>query len=140
MLNVLVPVDGSDSSHRAVRHLIDLVKNGERMEVHLVNVQPILSGHVSMFVTAEMVENFRREEGEQAAQAARGLLDEAGVGYVFRIEAGHIAETLAQYAQDHDIDKIVMGTRGMGAISNLVLGSVATKVIHLATVPVTLVK
>ena len=68
------------------------------------------------------------------------MLDEAGIQYAFRIELGPIAETIAQYAQNNQCEQIIMGTRGMSAISNLILGSVATKVIHLAHAPVTLVK
>jgi nucleotide-binding universal stress UspA family protein len=45
-----------------------------------------------------------------------------------------------QYAEDKQCEQIVMGTRGLGTVSNLVLGSVATKAIHLAKVPVLLVK
>jgi nucleotide-binding universal stress UspA family protein len=47
---------------------------------------------------------------------------------------------IAEVGRQENCDAIVMGTRGMGAVSGLVLGSVATKVIHLADVPVTLVK
>jgi nucleotide-binding universal stress UspA family protein len=47
---------------------------------------------------------------------------------------------IAQVAREEDIQHIVMGTRGLGSIQGLLLGSVATKVIHLADVPITLIK
>ena len=50
------------------------------------------------------------------------------------------ATTIARRADSLQCEGIVMGTRGMGAIANLLLGSVAAKVVHLANVPVTLVK
>lgn len=72
--------------------------------------------------------------------AARKLLDAAGVKYQHRIGVGDAAETIAAYAKEKGCDQIVMGTRGMGSVSNLLLGSVATQVIHLSPVPVLLVK
>jgi nucleotide-binding universal stress UspA family protein len=53
---------------------------------------------------------------------------------------GHIGQTIARRADELGCDGIVMGTSGRGALGNLLLGSVATKVIHHAKVPVTLVK
>ena len=50
------------------------------------------------------------------------------------------AEVICRYAKEKGCDQIFMGTRGLGSVSSLVLGSVATKVIHLSPVPVLLVK
>lgn len=60
--------------------------------------------------------------------------------YTLELAEGEVAETAAQYAAQEQCDMIVMGTSGMGTVANLVLGSVATKAIHLAHIPVTLVK
>ena len=87
-----------------------------------------------------MIDAYYHEEGESALRSAKQLLDEAGVGYTAVIRVGHIAETIADYAKQQRCDSLVMGTRGMGAIANLVLGSIATKVLHLVDIPVTLVK
>jgi len=56
------------------------------------------------------------------------------------VRTGKAAEAIAQVAREEDIKHIVMGTRGLGSIQGLLLGSVATKVIHLAEVPITLIK
>jgi nucleotide-binding universal stress UspA family protein len=53
---------------------------------------------------------------------------------------GDPADVIARRAQELGCDAIVMGSRGMGRIANLVIGSVATKVVHLTALPVTLVK
>jgi nucleotide-binding universal stress UspA family protein len=47
---------------------------------------------------------------------------------------------IAQFCKSEKIQQIVMGTRGAGAVANMLLGSVATKVLHLVGVPVVLVK
>ncbi len=54
--------------------------------------------------------------------------------------AGQVAKTVVEVAREQGVDQIVMGTRGLGGIQGLLLGSVATQVIHLADVPVTLIK
>lgn len=141
MHRVLIPVDGSDSAIRAVAHVVDLVNHRASPEVHVVNVQPpIMSGDVGPTVTAEMVHGTRLAAGEEALARARALLDRAGTPYVARILFGAPAETIVRYAEDHRIDAIVMGTRGMSALKSFLLGSVAARVVGLAEVPVTLVK
>lgn len=139
--SVLVPVDGSDSALRAVAHLLEIVHRRAPPEIHLLNVQPqIMSGDVGPLVTTEMVKYTRLATGEEILRRARGLLDRAGVLYVASILFGVPAETIVRYVEDHEIDAVFMGTRGMSALRNLLLGSVATKVVGSAQVPVTLVK
>ena len=68
------------------------------------------------------------------------LLDKAGLDHVDSILVGPVAETLCKHATANKVDLIYMGTRGLNAAANFVVGSVATKVLHLASVPVLLVK
>jgi nucleotide-binding universal stress UspA family protein len=141
MFRVLLPVDGSASSNRAVEYLIKLAKSRSDVEVHLLNVQPeIMSGEISMYVSVDSINEYLQEQGRHALEPAKKLLDNAGVAYIQHIGVGQVAETVAQYAKEKKCDAVVMGTRGMGSITSLLLGSVATKVIHLVSVPVTLVK
>ena len=142
-MKLLVPVDGSKSSNRAVDHLLKKLgwfKGG--VEVHLLNVQhPIPYGRrVSSAVGHDRVAKYHQEEGLAALKAARRKLDAAKVNYAYHIGVGDEAEVISQYAKEQGVDQIFMGTRGLGEISTLVLGSVATKVIHLSPVPVLLVK
>jgi nucleotide-binding universal stress UspA family protein len=143
MLKVLVPVDGSDSSGRAVDHLIrnlNWFKDG--VEIHLLNVQhPIPYGsRVSSVIGHDKLAQFHQEEGMAALKSVMQKLDAAKVKYHYHIGVGSEADVICQYAKEKGCDQIVMGTRGLGSVSNLVLGSVATKVIHLSPVPVLLVK
>ncbi|MGH8677918.1 MAG: universal stress protein [Burkholderiales bacterium] len=140
-MRVLVAVDGSANSDRAVRHLIDLVPEWGPMEVLLLNVQPPMT-YIELLTSPreELIAQLTQSAGREASQSAIALLNAAGVPYTLHIVAGYPGETIAQFARKQGCDLIVMGTRGMGAIPNLLLGSVATKVIHLADIPVTLVK
>ena len=143
MLKFLVAVDGSAPSGRAVDHLIGhlgLLK--EASEIHLLNVQHQIpyGSRVTSVVGHDKIAQFHREEGLAALKAAMQKLDAAGIKYHHHIGVGHEADVICQYAKEKGCDYIIMGTRGLGTVSNLVLGSVATKVIHLSAVPVLLVK
>jgi nucleotide-binding universal stress UspA family protein len=141
MLKILIPVDGSESSRRAAKHVVDLAQGLEPVDIHILNVQPpIMSGQVRMFVGQDVIDQYHKEESALALKPVRELLDQAGITYTAHSAVGHIAETIARIARDLHCDLIVMGTRGMSPIRNLVLGSVATQLIHLADIPVTLVK
>jgi nucleotide-binding universal stress UspA family protein len=142
MMKILLPVDGSENALRATRFAIRVAKAGaEPAELHLLNVQPpILSGDVSMFVSRDQIDAYCHDAGIQALASARAALDESGVRYVFHIGVGPLAETIAAYARDKGCDQIVMGSRGLGSITGMLLGSVTTRVMHQVDVPVTLVK
>jgi len=143
MLKLLVPVDGSESSSRAVDHLIKkLAWFKIKAEIHLLNVQhPIPYGsRVSSVVGHDKIAQFHQEEGMAALKKAMKKLDAAKVKYHYHIGVGQEAELICQYAKEKGCDQIFMGTRGLGSVSGLVLGSVATKVIQLSPVPVLLVK
>lgn len=141
-MQVLLPVDGSENSLRAVRHLIAMKElYRDPIEVHLLNVQlPVASGAVKMFISRQQLNDFYRDEGAAALKDARALLEQAGVSYQHHIGVGDLAGTIVSYAKEKQCRQIVMGTRGRGSIAGALLGSVTTKVIHLADMPVLLIK
>jgi nucleotide-binding universal stress UspA family protein len=78
--------------------------------------------------------------GGDALAPARALLERAGIGYTPAVLLGPVAESIAQYAKDKGCDQIVMGTRGLGALGGMLMGSVTTELLRLTDLPVTLVK
>lgn len=141
MPKVLVPVDGSAFTDRAIDHLLRQIGTEGPMELHLLNVQiPVDSGHARMFVSAADVEAYHREEGMQALKSARDKLDAAGVKYNWHVAVGRIADTIVHFAREHAADRIVMGTHGRSALNLLLLGSVASEVSRASDIPVTLIK
>ena len=141
MSNILVPVDGSESAKRAVKAAIEAVKLINGAKLHLLTVRPpILSGNVTRFISAEALNDYYQDEGRKALESAKELLDNAGLAYEEKIEIGQAAVCIADYVKEHQINQIIMGTRGLGSVTGLVLGSVATKVLSLVDVPVTLVR
>ena len=142
MLRALVPVDGSSNSLCAVRHVIKLVDDREPLEIHLLNVQPPITGDVTAFVSKEDVHGFHLDEAHKCMKRARELLNEAGLHYTKHVYVGHAAQVIATVAKELRCDKVIMGTHGYGTIRQLMMGSVSHAAIHHMDprIPVTLVK
>jgi len=137
---ILIAVDGSAASDRAVTEVISWVRSGFAGEVHLVTVHHPLQSAVSTFVGKGAITDFHLEEGAKALASARAALDGAGIAHQDHIGVGQPAETIVQFACQLDVHGIVMGTRGLGTAAGALLGSVAHDVIAGAGVAVTLVK
>jgi nucleotide-binding universal stress UspA family protein len=136
MTRVLVPIDGSEASLRALRHAV-----ASADEIHVVNVQPRAdTPTLLLHMTQQAIDEAQVDHGRAMLEEACRLLDRAARPYRTHALIGDPATTIAELAAAEHVDGIVMGTRGMGAWGNLALGSTATKLVHLAEVPVTLVK
>lgn len=141
-MNILLPVDGSPCSERAVEYLIGHVAwFREVPHIHLLHVHPpIPIGRVQAHVGHDTLEGYYREESEAQLVAAKERLDAAGLAYTPHIHVGLPAEVIAKVATDLGCELIVMGTHGHGMVASLVTGSIAAKVLHLSACPVLLVK
>lgn len=141
-MNILLPVDGSENSLRAVSQVIAFKElYRDPISVNLLNVQmQVVSGAVKMFISQQQLNDYYREEGMKALAASRSLLDQAGIDYQHHIGVGEIAATIVSYAREKRCLQIVMGSRGGGGFAGALLGSTAIRVVQLADVPVLLVK
>jgi len=140
MKAVLVPVGGLESSLRAVQYLIRARDDGIRPAIHLLNVQPHMTGDVTQFVARSDIDDYRREQSEEALRRARALLDAAKVPYEVHTDVGHAADCIVRNAEALGCDHIVMGTHGRGALAELLVGSTTLRVLHQTHLPVLLVK
>jgi nucleotide-binding universal stress UspA family protein len=95
---------------------------------------------VRRMIKADELARMEAEWSEAAIAPARAILDQAGVRHQGHAIQGEVAQSVARLAEELGCDQIVMGTRGLSTLGDLLMGSVATKVLHLATVPVTFVK
>lgn len=136
---LLVAVDGSTPSLNALQYAVSMLQGHPDGIIHLVNIQPLILP-LGEYPDFDTLEKAQRHYAQGIVRQARHGLAGSNVLVTTHVEIGPVAEGIIQYAQAHNIDQIVMGTRGMGALGNLVLGSVANRVVHLAHVPVTLVK
>jgi nucleotide-binding universal stress UspA family protein len=135
---ILVPVDGSENSDRAVKYAIDLLAPGGTL--HLLNVRPPLSGGITTFVAKGAIDNFHREEGEAAIASGLALAKAAGVKVEKHISVGRIGAMVKEFTDRCGAGLVVIGTRGHTGLAGLLLGSAAQDVIARSEKPVCLVK
>lgn len=141
-MKILIPVDGSANAQRAVDYVIkNIAAFKEQPQLLLLNAQwSVATGNVKLFINQETISDYYREQGMEALQVARQTLDAAALPYQYHISVGTPAEAIVQYANEQGVDQIVMGRQGQGGLQALLLGSVVSKVLHLADCPVLLVK
>ena len=142
-MRILVAVDGSKHSLNAVQFLIDRGQwLRDKPELDLVTVHlpvPKLPG-MGAAVGKAQLDKYYQEESERCLDAARKKLDAAGVRYEAHTLVGAVAESLVKHAKDKRCDLICIGTRGHSELGKALVGSTATKVMHISDVPVLLVK
>jgi nucleotide-binding universal stress UspA family protein len=137
----LVPFDGSDHSLRALDLAIQEAKaRVEPARLLLLNVQLPLSGDITRFIDRNTVNDFHREAGEKILAAAKERLESCGLGHAQHILVGQVAHAIVEFADTKGCSMIVMGAHGHGSVSGLLMGSVATKVLHQTSLPVLLIK
>jgi len=143
MLTVLVASDGSDHALRALRHLLTMM-DPKGLHVHVLNVQAaVRMSEVPVRGTlhdVQAVEQEREAQGLKELASAIALLDEGGVPHAAHVKVGEAAAEIVRFAKEYHCQMIVMGSHGRGGIASLVIGSVASKVVHLTDLPVLLVK
>lgn len=128
----LIAVDGSDHSLRAVAEAARMAAQLKDCTLHLVNVQHWLS--------REAAESELSARGWKATDKARALLNAAALPWQLHIVMGEAAESIVALSARLGCQTIVIGSRGLGATENLLVGSVAYKVIHLSPVSVLVVR
>ncbi|HEY1361903.1 MAG TPA: universal stress protein [Xanthobacteraceae bacterium] len=140
-MKLLVPVDGSPASLRAVNLAIGLAKERQQGSIVLVNVQNLaMLGPGAGAMLAAWIEEEEESAAAKALKEAASACQAARVPFTTRSERGAPAATIDRVAREEKAEHIIMGTRGLGGIRGLLIGSVATQVLHLVDVPVTLVK
>ena len=123
---------------RALRYAAKRFRGSRRVCLLLLNVQP--SAPPSELFPTGIIREHHELMSEKSLAPARSLCRRSGIEFRASFREGDAAEIIASIARRARCKEIIMGTRGLGRVAGLVLGSVATKVIHLVNMPVTLVK
>jgi nucleotide-binding universal stress UspA family protein len=142
-MRILLAVDGSKHSLRAVDSLIEHAgwyRDKPRVELVAVHLPVPMVGGLGGGVSKSQVQKYYEDEGEQWLAAAKKKLETAKMPYAAHILVGPVAETLVKHAKSSECDLIYIGTRGMTATANALLGSTASKVVHISPLPVLIVK
>ncbi|WP_455289199.1 universal stress protein [Cupriavidus necator] len=139
MTVVVLPTDGSPFSAAAARRLLAPGLFERPLEVHMVHASPEIIGRPQAYFSKEQIDQWADEAAEEAFVAIRPLLRSAGVVVTEHRRTGEPAEVIVEVARACGADAIVMGTHGRGAFLAAVLGSVASRVVATAPVPILLV-
>lgn len=143
---VLVPLDGSDSGFRALRHAIALAQ-ATGMTLHVLHVFPVGSAalmdmlhypHIAKARAEGQLKHAQEEEAARIFPVAREMIP-AGVAFEEVSRFGNAATEILDYVRSNPGAMIVMGTRGHSELGDLLVGSVTNKVVHHARCPVTVI-
>lgn len=138
-MNILIAIDGSDASLKALDHALNLASamaTPPTLAVMNVHDDAFARRHQKQ-VGKEAVDDWLAEQHEHDLAPALARLQAVGrEAGVLRLH-GPLADTIVKTARDYDL--LVMGSKGRGGLSELVMGSVANRVLHHSTVPVLIV-
>lgn len=136
---IVVAVDGSDLSDKALETAIQLVKGNKADELHLIHVVPILSVPSYGGIMEIGLQSAMKKESENIIKSVVARVDQEGIPFTTNILTGEPGYEIVDYATKHHANLIVMGTRGHGRFKEWMLGSVSHKVSQLTKCPVLLV-
>ncbi|WP_294001432.1 universal stress protein [Sphaerotilus sp.] len=142
-MNILVAVDGSEFTRRMVAYWAAHDEwLGPQHTYTVLTVVPPIPPRAAAVLDRELLHAYYAEEGEKVFHPLRIFLDQQGLGphATFLSKTGHVADTIARSATEGGFDLLVMGSHGHSGLGNLVLGSVATRVMAHCKTPVLLVR
>jgi len=134
----LVPVDGSPSSLKAMKHAVLLAKSlgGSVFAYHVLHL-PLASG----IVLTKSMKDASNKKIDSMFDATKKVAWDAGVPYKQQVQgSGNSGKRIVDWANKFNFDMIVLGSRGMGSAREAFLGSTSNYVAHKSKVPVLLIK
>lgn len=142
---ILVPVDGSETSNKALVTALQLAKDaGGRVRlIHIVEELAYLSGYEQFGGYSDDLFKVMRETGTKVLDDGLAIAQAAGVEadkMLFDDFGGRLAEVVADAAKQWNADLIVVGTHGRRGVGRVLLGSGAEQIIRLAPVPILVVR
>ncbi len=134
--SILVPTDGSTEAQNAAEHGVDLAAE-LGATVHALYV---VESRVTALPSDSMAQAAEHDEwkryGEDVTDEVVAMADERRLEGVGAVRSGKAHEEIVDYAEEADVDAIVMGTQGRDGVGDVILGSVAERVVRTAGVPV----
>jgi len=136
--SILVPVDGSDPSEKALNYALNMAeKHDAKVEILTVVDEVKMAPDWAREYSEKL-----REQGEEtlASTFSKAVKQKPNIKISKCLAEGYASEEILKRAENGHHDLIVMGSRGMGLVRSLFLGSVSTRVVNQAEIPVMIVK
>lgn len=141
MTKILVPIDGSEQSSEALEYAFEEFRDADITAINVID--PIEAGYTAQATVPGYSEEWfeqARESADELFEEAQATADEYGHSLDTVTEVGRPSRAIVDYADEHDISHIVMGSHGRSGVSRILLGSVAESVVRRSPVPVTIVR
>ncbi len=140
--HILVPIDGSPQAQEALEYAMREFPEATFTALTLFNPAEMGAGGTEMGMAsyADRWMEIEEERAEERFERARALAEEHGVTIETETDLGRPARAIVDYAEEHSIDQIVMGSHGRDGVSRVLLGSVAETVVRRSPCPVTVVR
>jgi nucleotide-binding universal stress UspA family protein len=142
---IMVPLDGSELAECVLPHVEAFVKAFNVSDVILVrvvepeNLPYRIEGGIAPEIVAEKEAGRKSAAKEYLGRIAKGFAIQ-GTTVHSEVVIGRITESLADYAEQNDVDLLIIATHGRSGVSRWVMGSVADKLLRSASVPVLMVR
>lgn len=140
-MKILVAVDGSPFTKRMLAYLTAHDEfPGRGHSYTVLHTVPPVPPRAAAVLEKATLDGYYEDEANKVFKPIRTFLGKQGIEATFAFKVGHAAETIAAFSEKGKFDLLVMGSHGHGTLTNLVMGSVATKVIAKCGTPVLLVR
>ena len=140
-MKILLATDGSKCAKRAVDFVIrNAAMLGKAPDLTLIHVQPRLPNRAAAALSRAAVDRYYHDQTEKALSPARRAFRARGIPFREAKMLGEAGETIANFAAKGRFGLVVMGSRGMGGLGSIVLGSVAHKVLANCRVPALIIR
>jgi nucleotide-binding universal stress UspA family protein len=140
-MKILVAADGSPFTKRMLAYI---AAHDEWLGAHhaytVLTVVPPVPARAAAVLAKDMLDSYYGDESDKVFKPIREFFSQKGLQVEFVAKHGHAAETIAKMADEGKYDLLMLGSHGHGVLGNLVMGSVATKVVAHCGVPVLLIR
>ena len=140
-MKILVAVDGSTYTKRMLAYV---AAHDEWLGAHhqytLLHAVPAVPSRAAALLDKDMLKSYCDEGAEKVFKPIRSFFSKQGLNARYVAKTGHAAEVISEAAKKGDYDLLMLGSHGHGTLSNLVLGSVATKVLANCSTPALLIR
>lgn len=134
---ILVALDGSKNSLRA---LIESIKLAQQTNSSITGIFVVRAFPTETEVVRKVIGNALNKKSKDFMKEAKSKCEKNNIEFFDVIEFGHEGQTIVSYAEKNKYDVIVIGSRGMGIIKEIFLGSTSHFVVHATRLPVLIVK
>jgi nucleotide-binding universal stress UspA family protein len=138
--NILVAMDGSEASQRALSQAVDLAKlcNAKLHAIYVVETG--LFSSLPMEGTVEIMYSVLEKEGEEVMENAQKYASEKSIMVITHMKQGHAGSEILALAEEEKSDLIIVGSHGKSNTDRLLIGSVSTFVVTHSTVTTMVVR